>query len=297
MNLQKIDMHNHVVKHKGILRLDAQTTFVTPDELFAMHDQINVGKGLLLPMVNVECSYQMQSNDEAMELAETYPDRLAWFCNIDPRAARNSSDTDMSHLLQYYKSHGAKGVGEVCANLYFDDPMVLNLFKHCERCDMPVTFHIAPQIGGYYGLVDDYGLPRLEKILAMFPKLRFFGHSQCFWSHISAEVGEKDWMGYPTGKVIPGRVVALMRKYPNLHGDMSAGSGFNAITRDPDFGYAFLEEFQDRLFFATDICAPENSKDKFFGFSFWLDEAVAQGKISRQAYEKICYHNAAAVIE
>ena len=44
-----------------------------------------------------------------------------------------------------------------------------------------------------------------------------------------------------------------MRRYPNLHGDLSAGSGFNAISRDPEFGYRFLEEFQDRLYFGTDI--------------------------------------------
>ena len=31
----------------------------------------------------------------------------------------------------------------------------------------------------------------------------------------------------------------LLRKYPNLYGDLSAGSGYNAITRDPAFGDAF----------------------------------------------------------
>ena len=290
-------MHNHVVKRKGIFRQGANTTFPTPDELFAMHDKINVSKGLILPVVTAECSFQTQSNEEAMELAQTYPDRLSWFCNIDPRAAKNSVDTDMSYLLLYYKSHGAKGVGEICANMCFDDPLVLNLFKHCEKCEMPVTFHIAPQIGGYYGLVDEFGLPKLEKVLAMFPKLKFFGHSQCFWSAISADVNEKTWSGYPSGKVIPGRIVQLMRKYPNLYGDMSAGSGYNAITRDPEFGYSFLEEFQDRLFFATDICAPENYKEKFYGFSFWLDEALDKGKISKNAYEKICYKNAAKILD
>lgn len=295
--LKKIDMHNHIVKQKGILRQDARNTFVTPEELFEMHDRINVGKGLILPIVNVECSYQTQSNEEAMELAQMYPDRLAWFCNVDPRALTNSEDSDISHLLMYYKSQGAKGVGEVCANIYFDDPITLNFFKHCEECEMPVTFHIAPQIGGYYGLVDGFGLPRLEKVLTMFPKLKFIGHSQCFWSGISADVNESNWMGYPSGKVIPGRVVELMRKYPNLYGDMSAGSGFNAITRDPEFGYSFLEEFQDRLFFATDICATENDKSPFFGFSFWLDEAYEKGKISRDAYEKICYKNAEKILE
>lgn len=79
-----------------------------------------------------------------------------------------------------------------------------------------------------------------------------------------------------------------MRKYPNLHGDLSAGSGYNAVTRDPEFGYDFLEEFQDRLYFGTDICAPEND----MRLSYWLDDAVESGKISREAYEKISRENA-----
>jgi predicted TIM-barrel fold metal-dependent hydrolase len=295
--MKKIDMHNHVVKRKGPNRLGTNSTFVTPEELFEMHDRINVSKGLILPLINVECAYQNQSNEEVIELVERYPDRIAWFCNIDPRAISNSEDANLSHLLLYYKEHGARGVGEVCANLYFDDPFFLNFFEHCERCDMPVTFHIAPKQGRNYGIVDEFGLPRLEKVLKMFTRLKFFGHSQCFWSGISADVNENTWTGYPTGKVIPGRVVELMRKYPNLYGDMSAGSGYNAITRDPEFGYAFLEEFQDRLFFATDICAPENDKQDFYGFSFWLDEAYNNGKISKEAYEKVSYKNAEKILE
>ena len=86
----------------------------------------------------------------------------------------------------------------------------------------------------------------------------------------------------------PVRVVELLRKYPNLCCDLSAGSGENAIRRDPEFGYAFLEEFQDRLYFGTDICAPHNE----MGLSKYLDEAVTQGHISQIAYEKICRENA-----
>ncbi len=292
----KIDMHNHVVKHKGPHRIGTNGTFVTAEELFLLHDQLGVKKGLILPIVNVECAYQTQSNEEAMELAQQYPDRLAWFCNIDPRQIANSPDADLSYMLMFYKERGAKGVGEVCANLYFDDPLVQNLFRHCQACQLPLTFHIAPTVGGNYGLVDDFGLPRLEKALQLFPDLKFFGHSQCFWSGISADITKDTWTSYPTGKVTPGRVVELMEKYPNLYGDMSAGSGYNAVTRDPEFGYWFLEKFQDRLFYATDICDPENVHAEFFGFSAWLDAALAQGHLSRAAYEKICWRNAEQVL-
>ena len=88
-----------------------------------------------------------------------------------------------------------------------------------------------------------------------------------------------------------------MRKYPNLCGDMSAGSGCNAVTRDPAFGYAFLEEFQDRLYFGTDICSPRNMHSDMMKLAGFLDDAVTRGKISWGAYEKICRGNALDLLE
>ena len=50
-----------------------------------------------------------------------------------------------------------------------------------------------------------------------------------------------------------GRLVCLMRNYKNLYADLSANSGGCAIMRDEKFGLQFLEEFQDRLMFGTDM--------------------------------------------
>ena len=88
-----------------------------------------------------------------------------------------------------------------------------------------------------------------------------------------------------------------MRRYPNLCGDLSADSGANAVMRDPDFGYAFLEEFQDRLFFGTDICDPRNITNPMLKLSAFLDDAMLSGKISYAAYEKISRGNALNLLE
>jgi predicted TIM-barrel fold metal-dependent hydrolase len=53
-----------------------------------------------------------------------------------------------------------------------------------------------------------------------------------------------------------------------------------------------MEEFQDRLLFATDICDPSNKLDLIP----FLNEAVEKGRISRAAYEKICYKNAERIL-
>ena len=83
------------------------------------------------------------------------------------------------------------------------------------------------------------------------PGTTFIGHAPGFWAHISDD-GQFDQVAYPKGKVTPGKVVAMLREYPNLYADISAGSGLNALQRDPAFGTDFVLEFQDRLLYARD---------------------------------------------
>ncbi len=290
MLVKKIDIHVHACLHKCLqYRLDPTFyEFPTPDELRKMYDKMGIEKGVQLPVVKPEAGLHQITNEESYEMVRQYPDLFEWFCCIDPRFGQNNEETDFTPILNSFKAFGAKGIGEMLANMYFDDPRVWNLFCHAEKCQMPVTFHIGNN-GSDYGLIDELGLPRLEKTLKEFPNLIFLGHSQKFWAEISGDCDEKGRDGYPTGPVTPGgRVVELMRKYPNLHGDLSAGSAENAIMRDPEFGYAFLEEFSDRLYFGTDVCDPRNE----FHLSAYLDDAVESGKISQTAYNKICRENA-----
>ena len=290
MLVKKIDIHVHACMRKALqYQLDPTFyDFPTPDELRPMYEKWGIEKGVQLPVVKPEAGLRQISNEESYDMVQAHPDLFEWFCCIDPRMVLNHESTDFSEVLNGFKALGAKGVGEMLCNLYFDDPLVWNLFRHAEKCQMPVTFHIGNK-GLDYGLIDEIGLPRLEKTLKEFPNLIFLGHSQKFWAEISGDCTEEGRDGYPEGPVVPGgRVVELMRKYPNLHGDLSAGSAENAIMRDPEFGYAFMEEFQDRLYFGTDVCDPRN----VFRLSKYLDDAVLAGKISQAAYEKISRENA-----
>ena len=288
--LPKIDIHVHTGLKPTLRFRDDGSTYASPEELRHIYDQIGVERALLLPSVP-EISLR-----EAIGIVRDYPNVFGWwFCDFDPMADYNDPDRDLTAQIRRYKELGAKGIGELCWNYYFDEPCMLNLFKYAEQLDMPVTFHIGNK-GHDYGLVDELGLPRLEKVLQMFPKLRFLGHSQKFW----AEIGQTDpesRKGYPKGPVVPGRIVELMRKYPNLCGDLSAGSGCNAIMRDPEFGYGFLEEFQDRLYYGTDICDPRNITNPMLKLSAFLDDAMQRGKISYAAYEKISRGNALELLE
>jgi predicted TIM-barrel fold metal-dependent hydrolase len=159
---------------------------------------------------------------------------------------------------------------------------------------MPILFHIALKKYDGYGLIDDLHLPRLETVLKTFPELVVIGHSQPFWAEISGDLTEESRNDYPRGKVAPGGTIPrLLEQYPNLYGDISAGSGYNALTRDPEFGYAFVETFQDRLFFGTDIC----TADQDHRHAEYLREAGKEGHISEDAFEKVSWQNANRVLK
>ena len=290
-----IDTHVHVRANPSPERLGGGT-YPTPQRAIEVLKPLGIRRAVILPGINCDALHDVQGNGEILAIAAQWPDFFLPFMNIDPRQLTNRPDAELGHLMRFYKQHGCRGIGEVSCNLPFDDPMVENLFAHAQENGLPLLFHIGYQRGGCYGLVDHLGLPLLERALRKFPDLRFIGHSQPFWAEISADVTDETRRGYPDGPVTPGRLVHLMRSYPNLHADLSpatGGSGFNAIRRDPDFGFAFMEEFQDRLLFATDFAGPATNMD----LVPYLNDALAEGRLSQEAYDKITHENAEKLLD
>ena len=133
---------------------------------------------------------------------------------------------------------------------------------------------------------DKPGLRGFEKMLATYKNANFIGHSPHFWREISGKVDPK--VGYSRGPVAPGgRIDKLMSKYSNLYADLSAGSGFGAITRDPEFGLGFLKRRKNRLMFATDYLK--------VGQETPMIDYIRSAEISKDAFERITRKNAQKV--
>lgn len=301
--MKKIDIHVHSriylteeEEKSAIFRPGTEKlTYATPEQIRTLYNDLDIEKGVLLLSEAPEGMHYTSTNQEAMRIVRKYPDLFYWFCSIDPRCETNKHDTDLSYYINHFKKYGAKGIGEVTVKLPFLEERMQNLFRHAEICDMPVLFHIGTD-NSSYGIYDVMGLKQLEETLLRFPKLILIGHSQPFWAEIGSDPTEKDRDGYPTGPIKKaGRVVELMRKYNNLYADLSANSGYNAVTRDPEFGYAFLEEFQDRIYYGTDICSTR--KEKSFKLAEFLDQGLEKNKLSNSAYNKICRTNALRLLE
>jgi len=287
-----IDIHAHAYKYPWP-RIDGKPAFSTPQQLLELYEKIGIEKACLSPLVSPEV-YLPQSNDEILEMARTWPDRFIAFCNIDPRAISNSANAPLDYILKYYRDQGCKGFGEFMPNMPFLDPMVQNVFKHVQDVGFPLIFDSVPQIGGAYGLYDEAGLPQLELCLRRYPKLKVLGHGPPFWSEIGQLETAADRWGYPNYPIKEeGAVPKLLRRYENLYGDLSAGSGCNALSRDPNYAVKFLNEFQDRLLFGTDVCGPDTSTPLV---DFLLDLRKS-GKISETVFQKIARENAIKLLK
>ena len=83
--------------------------------------------------------------------------------------------------------------------------------------------------------------------------MNFIGHAQAWWGNIDKNHDPKQ--NYPLGKVTPGgHTDRYLTEYANMFGDLSAGSGLNALLRDEDHTRAFLARHQNKLLYGSD-CA------------------------------------------
>lgn len=282
--MKKIDLHLHMTLNQLPKQ---EKMFVSSAENMLPHlKELGIGKGVLMSGGE---STPFCNNEEVRAICEKFPDNYAWMCNLDEKEI----DTVYERLAQY-KEQGAVGIGEFMINRRLDHPFLEAVFAAAEKLELPITFHMSPEEGYSYGVVDEPHLPLLEKLLQKYPKLIVLGHSQTFWIEMSADApetkeGRNSWGEGPV--IAGGRVPELFANYPNLYGDLSANSAGCAIMRDPAFGLSFLETYADRLFFATDMVNTE----MVFPLGAWLDEQMQNGNLSQEAYEKICFKNAQRV--
>lgn len=272
-----VDVHTHL----GQTWNSTQT--LTAEELLRWMDAHEIAEAVVLPLVSPESSSYPLTSD--FVLAETRPhrDRLIPFCSVDPRTSYTGGLKGLVGMLAKYVEAGAKGFGEHKPGIPIDDPRNLALYQACAEVKLPVLFHLDNQRN-----MDAPGLPGLAKVLEAVPGTAFIGHGPGWWASIGGGVSQADLGGYPRGEVAPGGAIdALMDKYPNLYGDLSAGSGAGAISRDLAFGREFLIRRADRLMFGTDFLSPGQAVPQFDLFDKLDLPDEVRAKISRENARKL----------
>ncbi len=232
---------------------------LTAEALLRWMDAHDIAQAVVLPLISPESSSYPLTPDFVLAQTAPHRDRLIPFCSIDPRTSYRGGHKGLVEMLSIYQDAGAKGFGEHKPGVAIDDPRNMAIYAACGEVGLPLLFHLDNQRN-----TDKPGLPGLEKAIAAHPDCTFIGHGPGWWASISADATQAEMGGYPKGKTAAGGAIdRLMEKYPNIYGDVSAGSGANSVSRDIEFGREFLIRRADRLMFGTDFLAPGQPVPQF----------------------------------
>lgn len=241
-------------------------------------------KAFVLPLETGEGGVTLKSQTVLDAFAD-HPKEIIPFCQSDVR-----KPDVLERILTYHKL-GCRGVGEQKEHVPLSDPRIEKLIALCDELNWPITIHFQDGKGGYNQGIEEH----LAGYLKKYKKVRIIGHAQSFWSHISADVPAPETSLYPKGPVKPGGLLdRLMSEFPNLYADMSAGSGYNALSRDRDFTVGFFERHPKQLLFGSDCPCRDGKGANFKGvcFSTRLQKFLKQMITNREKLKDVFHDNA-----
>ena len=287
MTTKYLDIHCHV----GRLYVGPNGK-LTPKQVLDFMDRAGIAQATLHPIESPEEAHYYVTTEEVLRVCRRHPERFIPFCNVDPRIGSGDNSGLIRERLRQYRDAGCRGYGEAMSGLDIDDVRLQRVYAACGEFSLPIIYHIDADRN-----VDPPGFPGLERMLRQFPQTVFVGHGQRFWAEISGDATPDQFSVYPKGPVKPGgAIVRLLEQYPNLYADLSAGSAYNALTRDPDPAFAggFLTRFRKKLFFGTDLCRTDQSR-AVPGIVTLLERERQAGRLSAAAWRGIARDNAVRV--
>ena len=211
----------------------------TDDQLIAHQRTMGVTHTVLLPAGSLYgLDAEAGGNESVVELAERHPGLFSYFANEVPDLP------GARQVLEKYLKLGAIGIGEQKFPVACDSPAIHMVAEVAREFDVPVLMHF--QHAKY-----NMGIQRFHTVLERHPRVNFIGHAQTWWGNI--DLNHQQDVMYPHTKVTPGGITdRLLTDYPNMFGDLSAGSGLNALLRDEEHARAFLTRHQDKLLYGSD---------------------------------------------
>jgi predicted TIM-barrel fold metal-dependent hydrolase len=273
-----IDIHQHL-NYSG-----------RPDAVFLAHQRaIGATTTILLPAgrpVNAASTHQGKSNgldasalgnEACYEFARAHPGEYIFGANevADLEGATGE--------IERYLDRGAVIIAEQKFGVECDGPEMRKIYELARARRVPVLMH-------WQFKMYNYGFERFHTMLEKYPNVNFIGHAQTWWANIDRNHHDQSVL-YPKGPVTAGGLTdRYLSDYPNMFGDLSAGSGLNALTRDEAFTRDFLTRHQDKLLFGSDCSDQDGGGPKCQGAQ--TIAAVRRLAATRSIERKLLYENA-----
>jgi len=224
-----------------------------PDDALLQHQRgMGVTKTILLPAgrpVKMASTHdgvanglqaKALGNEACYQFAGAHPKEYLFAANEVP-----DLDGAAAEIEKYLKL-GAVMIAEQKFGVDCDSLAMQRIYEVAQAHHVPVLMHW--QVGMF-----NHGFERFYKMLEKFPRVNFIGHAQTWWANVDKNYHDDANNLYPKGPITPGGLTdRYLADYPNMFGDLSAGSGLNALTRDESFTPGFFQRHQDKLLFGSD---------------------------------------------
>jgi predicted TIM-barrel fold metal-dependent hydrolase len=236
-----------------------------PDDILLSHQRVMgatttillpAGRPVSRPSTHDGVSNGLQAeclgNEACRQFAKTHGKAFAFGANEVPDIEGATEE------IERYLKRGGVIIAEQKFGVECDAPAMQKIYELAQAHRVPVLMHWQFQMY-------NYGFERFYKMLEKYPRVNFLGHAQTWWANVDKNNADQTVM-YPKGPVTSGGLTdRYLSDYPNMYGDLSAGSGLNALTRDEDFTRDFLTRHQDKLVYGSDCSDLEGSGPKCLG--------------------------------
>jgi predicted TIM-barrel fold metal-dependent hydrolase len=274
-----IDIHQHV-GYSG-----------RPDDVLLAHQRaMGITTTILLPAgrpVNVASTHdgksnglaaQTRGNEECNQFAKAHPREFLFAANEVPDLEGATQE------IEKYLKLGAVMIAEQKFGVECDSPEMQRIYELAQAYRVPVLMH-------WQFKMYNHGFERFYKMLEKYPKVNFIGHAQTWWANIDKNHHDQTVLYPKTRPVTPGGITdRYLADYPNMFGDLSAGSGLNALTRDEDFTRDLLKRHQDKLLYGSDCNDHVGSGEKCQGAQ--TIAAIRRLAATKKIERKLLYGNA-----
>jgi uncharacterized protein len=223
-----IDIHQHTNYHDR-----------SNDRLIAHQRTMGATRTVLLPAGSkFGLAANCGGNESVVAVAKQYPKEYVYFANELPNIPETKA------VIEKFLNAGAIGIGEQKFPVECDSPAMRLIFDIAKSYRVPVLMHFQHE-------TYNTGFERFHRMVKQYHQVNFIGHAQTWWGYIDQK--HIPAVMYPKGPVTRGGITdRLLSDYPNMYGDLSAGSGLNALLRDEQHARDFLDRHQDKLLFGSD---------------------------------------------
>lgn len=221
-------------------------------------------------------------NESVYELAKQYPGEFIFGVNEVPGLP------DTIQELEKYLKLGAKVIGESKYGVECDSPEMQQIYELAQSYNVPVLMHWQHE-------TYNFGFERFHTMLEKYPEVNFIGHAQTWWANIDRDHHDQSVMYPRTGVTRGGLTDRLLSDYPNIYGDLSAGSGLNSLTRDENHARGFLERHQDKLMYGSDCSDSDAGGPNCIGSNGIA--TIRQLSANKEIERKVLYENAKKLLK